>query len=557
MAYAIVEKTGCVVHKGNVQLRLDFFLEPGDPRYEDTYIPVIGPETEEPTGECRLIPFHSHFIYLPPTFTDKDIEAEIAFHLPNFYKAFQDGWDKVAGGMRHGWAIEKRIPPEDYSQDAKKVAQCQDRVDSLTEFSYKPEEEGEGREHPATAIDVGPGAINRPNSYGSGNTMIAKGNPANDTGALDTFEVWASGPSMTGTNKVGTFYGSGTTYTNRDGETIGTVVYGAKRTFTGLSIAVAIGDFAGIYYSAGSIEYDGSSGVGVYIKSGDQFGTGEQTYSSIGTTDISIYGSGATLIAPTGITQPAINIGSTTARINGKISDDGGASCEARFRYRTGETEILRPNAAGSECGIGIQSGCSACPDHYTCVDEESADDNTSYVRHEGGTQRDLYALPNHSGSGTINKITVHARCKHYYAKAESGVKLSIRTHDTTYDGDLQDAELDWTNYSEEWENNPNTDAPWTWEEIDALEIGVALVGSVDDGYCTQVYVEIKYWTITDWQNTLETNDEYYEDLTGLNPGTEYEFQTQAKNSVGEGAWSESAYFDTLAGIHSFGIILG
>jgi len=39
-------------------------------------------------------------------------------------------------------------------------------------------------------------------------------------------------------------------------------------------------------------------------------------------------------VVPTAITQAATNIEATTARINGKITDDGGASCEARFRWR-------------------------------------------------------------------------------------------------------------------------------------------------------------------------------------------------------------------------------
>jgi len=40
------------------------------------------------------------------------------------------------------------------------------------------------------------------------------------------------------------------------------------------------------------------------------------------------------VVVPTAITQAASNIEATTARINSKISDDGGASCEARFRWR-------------------------------------------------------------------------------------------------------------------------------------------------------------------------------------------------------------------------------
>jgi len=281
--YAVINKSGCTERKGNVQLRLDFFLEFGDPRYNDTLI------------EGKPIPFHSHFVYFDPDVTEEDIKAEMDFHLPNFYKAFQDRWDKVNGGMRHGWAVEKRIHPKDYSQDAKRIAQCRDKINALSELSSKPEPK-EGKEYPATEIDVGPGAINRTQVFGYGNTDIDLANPANDTGIIDTFEVWAN-TSMTGTNKIGTFYGSGTDYTSRDYETIGTVEDGAKRTFSGLDIDVETGDFAGIYYSVGNLEAATSGGSGVYDKAGDQFGTGEQTYYLFVDRVISIYGTGETQAA--------------------------------------------------------------------------------------------------------------------------------------------------------------------------------------------------------------------------------------------------------------------
>lgn len=222
MAYAIVNKSGCVVHKGNVQIRLDFYLEPEDIRYKDT------------VGGL----FHTHFVYFGANFTKKDIKAAIDIHLGNFYKAFQDGWDAAKGGMRHGWATETRIRPIDYSKIEvpgkynKRVAECQAAIDILTEFSYKPEGGIKGQTYPATAIDVGPGATDRSNHAGFATvTFIDLQNPANDTGTIDTFEVWAY-TTMSGTNKVGTFYGSGTSYTNRGGATIGTVTSGAKRTFT-------------------------------------------------------------------------------------------------------------------------------------------------------------------------------------------------------------------------------------------------------------------------------------------------------------------------------------
>ena len=40
MAYCKINKTGCMERKGHPQIRFDMFLEPGDPRYEDTYIQV-------------------------------------------------------------------------------------------------------------------------------------------------------------------------------------------------------------------------------------------------------------------------------------------------------------------------------------------------------------------------------------------------------------------------------------------------------------------------------------------------------------------------------------
>ena len=50
------------------------------------------------------------------------------------------------------------------------------------------------------------------------------------------------------------------------------------------------------------------------------------------------------------------------------------------------------------------------------------------------------------------------------------------------------------TTFSEQWDTNPYTGSAWTWEEIDALEIGVALRS---DGFnwanCTQTYAEVDY----------------------------------------------------------------
>lgn len=80
---------------------------------------------------------------------------------------------------------------------------------------------------------------------------------------------------------IGTFSGSGTTYTNRDYEVIGAIAAGAVRTITGLNIDCQIGDLLGWNESSGAVERTDLSGdttYGIYHKSGAQWGTGSQSY---------------------------------------------------------------------------------------------------------------------------------------------------------------------------------------------------------------------------------------------------------------------------------------
>ncbi len=366
MAYSVINKTGCCERKGNVQVRLDFYLEPEDPRYNELYLELVDTKSSEylagykgkvdkqgnPIDQAdydkwydslpkvwQNTPFHSHFLYFDPDVTGEDIKAEMDFHLPNFYKAFQDGRDKEQGGMRHGWAVEKRIPPLDYSQlDSAenytlRKAQCEDRVTTLSKISSSPSIK-EGQEYPSTDIDIGAAATDRISQTTAGRTYLCTTNPANATGTIDTYELYPL-VTMSGTNKVGTFSGSGTSYDDRDYETIGTATAGAKRTFTGLDITVAEGDFAGFYASVGSLARSTSTYV-FYYKSGDQFGKTAQTYTE-GTGNISLYGTGDNLVIPTVTTQACTGVQAEQVTANGNITDAGGENCHTRgFCYKQG-----------------------------------------------------------------------------------------------------------------------------------------------------------------------------------------------------------------------------
>ena len=144
------------------------------------------------------------------------------------------------------------------------------------------------------AIDIGPGASDRGNSWDiSGYTIIDKTNPANDAGTLTSFELWYnSGGGNAANVKIGTFSGSGTSYDDRDYETLGTVTAGSKQTFSGKDCDVTSGDFLGIYQSSAWMESEATGGSDCYYYLGDAFGGGAQTYTLVSSWIISIYGTG-------------------------------------------------------------------------------------------------------------------------------------------------------------------------------------------------------------------------------------------------------------------------
>lgn len=106
---------------------------------------------------------------------------------------------------------------------------------------------------------------------------------ANATGVINGVEVHAY-ENMTGV-KVGTFYpGVEGKFTCRDYVTIGNVTAGGVQTITvdensdPFAIEVHQGDYWGIYWAIGQLDWVVSGGCGVWAKDGDQFSTGEQTY---------------------------------------------------------------------------------------------------------------------------------------------------------------------------------------------------------------------------------------------------------------------------------------
>lgn len=109
-----IEQSGCCERKGKRQIRICFYLDPQDVRYEEHHVHVpVSPESGYP-GEkdehgsaksaehfrawvdalpkkWQTNPFHNHFLYMPLNVTGEEI-AEVAHALMlRFYSQWRRG----------------------------------------------------------------------------------------------------------------------------------------------------------------------------------------------------------------------------------------------------------------------------------------------------------------------------------------------------------------------------------------------------------------------------------------------------------------------------------
>ena len=157
------------------------------------------------------------------------------------------------------------------------------------------------------AIDVGPEAIDRGTSkVADGKTIICLDNSANAAGNITSVEVWAQTTITSMTIAIFSGGGGAGEYIARSSSVLGEIVAGAKRTFSGLSLAVEIGDYIGCYCTGGKHEIDESAFAGTVEFTGDGTG-GTETYTLDAGDAISIKGTGTETATPT---YPSGNIAS-------------------------------------------------------------------------------------------------------------------------------------------------------------------------------------------------------------------------------------------------------
>jgi hypothetical protein len=174
--------------------------------------------------------------------------------------------------------------------------------------------------------------------------------------------------------------------------------------------------------------------------------------------------------------------------------------------YASSGIEILRPNAGGDETNLDYWDGETLYGPNvlhnFKQVDDVTPDDGGpggTFVIAIGTTKylRDLYNLPNHTtGSGVINSIKIYFRCEAAFAvQVPSPAYPSLKTNGVTINGGMVYVGDEWETYSQQWNTNPVTRTAWTWNEIDALQIGIRLhnENASNENACTQLYVEVNY----------------------------------------------------------------
>ena len=160
-------------------------------------------------------------------------------------------------------------------------------------------------------------------------------------------------------------------------------------------------------------------------------------------------------------------------------------------------TENFRPDAAGDKTEIGTQYPASGA--HWDKVDEATSDGDSTYVAsNENKWKKDFYNIPDHSTQtvgGTINYVESYAVCKATDNATQASARIRLKTYGSEQRGNDETVTTSYAAYSYQWDTNPETTNAWTWDEIDALQIGVDIRDAATDvpTRCTQVYVEVSY----------------------------------------------------------------
>ena len=137
--------------------------------------------------------------------------------------------------------------------------------------------------------------------------------------------------------------------------------------------------------------------------------------------------------------------------------------------------EGLFPNADGATDDWNTLSGGS----HYAEVDEQNADDDTSYIETPDNAKKDLFGFSNLSFiSGNILGVQVNTQAKVSISGTRTFSHVfrdgTLTTEDTKTAKSVTSTTYD--HFFDVWDQNPQSAAPWTVSDVNNAQFGVLSV---------------------------------------------------------------------------------
>lgn len=164
-----------------------------------------------------------------------------------------------------------------------------------------------------------------------------------------------------------------------------------------------------------------------------------------------------------------------------------GVLCSSPVIGTTTHLSVFRPDGNGDSTTL---------TGDYTDVDEEEPDDGDYLQQNgaQGSRQLELCTIPEHTTqTGSITQITVYTR--DYGAVGVDMGSQAVKTGGTVYYSAEFYLGTTWGYHSKTWTTNPDTSSPWTWDDIDSLQIGVRLYRGGPSVYprTSQLYLTVQH----------------------------------------------------------------
>jgi len=150
-------------------------------------------------------------------------------------------------------------------------------------------------------------------------------------------------------------------------------------------------------------------------------------------------------------------------------------------------TLIIRPHAVGTKTDWNPVGSTN----NWECVDEVTADEDTTFVNTTSKNRKDFYNLQDHTTeTGSISNVRFHVRAK---GNAGAEVAPTLKISGVEYPGQTHTLTASYADYHEDWATNP-AGGSWTWSAIDAMEAGFrSSTSSAVEHRVTQLYLNVTY----------------------------------------------------------------